>query len=103
MLQNYRGQARVFPGVSARRPDASIQGLRTEGAFVVDADRAARATRRVRVHSEAGAPVGAVDGEAARTVSRSGRFLPQLLRPCRAPCADSYWPLTVRSPRRGAA
>ncbi|MFJ8822603.1 glycosyl hydrolase family 95 catalytic domain-containing protein [Streptomyces sp. NPDC102467] len=57
MVQSHQGPVRVFPGVSARWPDASIQGLRTQGAFVIDADRAAGATRWVRVHSEAGSPL----------------------------------------------
>ncbi|MEV1023404.1 glycoside hydrolase family 95-like protein [Streptomyces sp. NPDC050264] len=57
VVQSHGGPVRVFPGVSARWPDASIQGLRAQGAFVIDAVRAAGATRWVRVHSEAGAPL----------------------------------------------
>ncbi|WP_199813937.1 SDR family NAD(P)-dependent oxidoreductase [Streptomyces sp. NRRL F-5135] len=47
----------VFPSVSRRWPDASVQGLRTQGAFLVDADRSGGRTRWVRVHSRAGAPL----------------------------------------------
>ncbi|GGV75927.1 hypothetical protein GCM10015535_06820 [Streptomyces gelaticus] len=48
---------KVFPSVSERWADASIASLRTQGAFLVDADRSGGATRWVRVHSEAGAPL----------------------------------------------
>lgn len=57
VIQSHSGPVRVFPGVSASWPDASVQGLRAQGAFLIDADRADGATRWVRVHSEAGAPL----------------------------------------------
>ncbi|WP_189878278.1 glycosyl hydrolase family 95 catalytic domain-containing protein [Streptomyces bluensis] len=67
-VQSHGGTVRVFPSVSRRWPDLSVQALRTQGAFLVDADRAGGRTRWVRVHSEAGAPLvlhhgidGAVD------------------------------------------
>ncbi|MFD0447152.1 glycoside hydrolase family 95-like protein [Streptomyces indonesiensis] len=56
-VQSHNGVVRVFPSVSRRWPDLSVQSLRTQGAFLVDADRSAGSTRWVRVHSEAGAPL----------------------------------------------
>ncbi|MFE6680081.1 hypothetical protein [Streptomyces sp. NPDC057729] len=57
MVQGHDGVVKVFPSVSDRWADASIASLRTQGAFLVDADRSGGATRWVRVHSEAGAPL----------------------------------------------
>ncbi|MGW4401294.1 glycosyl hydrolase family 95 catalytic domain-containing protein [Amycolatopsis nivea] len=57
LLQGSGGVVKAFPSVSAKWPDASIAGLRTEGAFLVDASRRRGATEFVRVHSEAGAPL----------------------------------------------
>ncbi|MEU6013414.1 glycoside hydrolase family 95-like protein [Streptomyces sp. NPDC047515] len=57
VVQSHEGVVRVFPSVSDRWADASIASLRTQGAFLVDADRSGGATRWVRVHSEAGAPL----------------------------------------------
>ncbi|WP_338145636.1 glycosyl hydrolase family 95 catalytic domain-containing protein [Streptomyces scabichelini] len=72
-VQSHGGVVRVFPSMSRRWPDASVQGLRTQGAFLVDADRSGGRTRWVRVHSEAGAPLvlghgieGAIDVRDAR-------------------------------------
>ncbi|MGO4760565.1 glycoside hydrolase family 95-like protein, partial [Streptomyces sp. 2MCAF27] len=56
-VQSHGGVVRVFPSLSRRWPDASVQSLRTQGAFLVDADRSGGRTRWVRVHSEAGAPL----------------------------------------------
>ncbi|MFI7340585.1 glycosyl hydrolase family 95 catalytic domain-containing protein [Streptomyces sp. NPDC050085] len=56
-VQSHEGVLKVFPSVSTRWPDASFASLRTQGAFLVDADREAGATRWIRVHSEAGAPL----------------------------------------------
>lgn len=57
VVQGHEGVVKVFPSVSDRWADASIASLRTQGAFLVDADRSDGATRWVRVHSEAGAPL----------------------------------------------
>ncbi|ROQ69637.1 hypothetical protein EDD93_4138 [Streptomyces sp. 840.1] len=57
VVQGHEGVVKVFPSVSERWADASFASLRTQGAFLVDADRSAGATRWVRVHSEAGAPL----------------------------------------------
>jgi alpha-L-fucosidase 2 len=56
-VQSHDGVIKVFPSVSTRWPDASVAGLRTQGAFRVDADRAAGTTRWIRIHSESGAPL----------------------------------------------
>ncbi|WP_308409501.1 glycosyl hydrolase family 95 catalytic domain-containing protein [Streptomyces sp. A 4/2] len=67
-VQGNDGVLKVFPSVSDRWADASIASLRTQGAFLVDADRSAGATRWIRIRSEAGEPLtlehgiaGAVD------------------------------------------
>ncbi|SFX04904.1 hypothetical protein OH786_08625 [Streptomyces atratus] len=57
VAQSHEGVVKVFPSVSERWADASIASLRAQGAFLVDADRSGGATRWVRVHSEAGAPL----------------------------------------------
>ncbi|HEX6360163.1 MAG TPA: hypothetical protein VF106_44990 [Actinophytocola sp.] len=54
LVQSHGGVVKVFPSVSERWPDASFAGLRTEGAFLVDASRNAGRTEWVRVRSEAG-------------------------------------------------
>ncbi|MYU52950.1 MULTISPECIES: glycosyl hydrolase family 95 catalytic domain-containing protein [Streptomyces] len=78
VLQGHGGVLKVFPSVSRRWPDVSFASLRTQGAFLVDADRSAGRTRWVRVHSEAGAPLVLEHGiEGACTVSDGrGRPLP---------------------------
>ncbi|RSM37161.1 hypothetical protein DMA12_37630 [Amycolatopsis balhimycina DSM 5908] len=57
LMQGSGGVLKVFPSVSATWRDASISGLRAEGAFLVDASRRDGRTEFVRVHSEAGAPL----------------------------------------------
>jgi hypothetical protein len=57
LMQGSGGVLKVFPSVSATWRDASIAGLRAEGAFLVDASRRGGATEFVRVHSEAGEPL----------------------------------------------
>ncbi|MFJ8777716.1 glycosyl hydrolase family 95 catalytic domain-containing protein [Streptomyces sp. NPDC102476] len=57
VVQSHGGVVRVLPSVSRRWPDVSVQALRTQGAFLVDADRSGGRTRWVRVHSEVGAPL----------------------------------------------
>ena len=57
VVQGSGGVLKVFPSVSSTWPDASIESLRTEGAFLVDASRRTGATEFVRVHSEAGEPL----------------------------------------------
>ncbi|MET7452008.1 hypothetical protein ABZT03_08965 [Streptomyces sp. NPDC005574] len=77
-VQGHDGVLKVFPSVSSRWPDASFASLRTQGAFLVDADRAGGTTRWVRVHSEAGAPLTlqhGIPGE-IRVRDQLGRPLP---------------------------
>jgi len=57
VVQSHGGVVTVFPSVSATWRDASIAGLRTQGAFLVDASRSAGATDWIRIHSEAGEPL----------------------------------------------
>jgi len=66
LVQSTDGVVKVFPSVSATWPDASIAGLRTQGAFVVDASRSGGRTDWVRVRSLAGEPLvlqHGIDGE----------------------------------------
>jgi alpha-L-fucosidase 2 len=51
------GVVKVFPSVPDVWPEASIAGLRTQGAFVVDASRGNGQTEWIRVRSEAGEPL----------------------------------------------
>jgi alpha-L-fucosidase 2 len=57
LVQSHGPVVKVFPAVSNRWPDASIAGLRAQGAFVVDASRSGGRTDWVRIHSEAGQPL----------------------------------------------
>ncbi len=57
LVQSHGRVVRVFPSVSETWRDASIAGLRTEGAFVVDASRRAGRTEWIRIRSDAGAPL----------------------------------------------
>jgi alpha-L-fucosidase 2 len=57
LVQSHGGVVKAFPAVSATWPDASVAGLRTQGAFVLDASRRAGRTEWVRVRSEAGEPL----------------------------------------------
>jgi hypothetical protein len=57
LVQSHGGVVKVFPAVSATWPEASVAGLRTQGAFVLDASRRAGHTEWVRVRSEAGEPL----------------------------------------------
>ncbi|MEC4017888.1 glycosyl hydrolase family 95 catalytic domain-containing protein [Streptomyces sp. H27-D2] len=77
-VQSHGGVVKVFPSVSRRWPDASIAGLRTQGAFLLDADRSGGRTRWVRVTSEAGAPLVLQHGVRGtlRVRDGAGRALP---------------------------
>ncbi|MEV1172297.1 glycoside hydrolase family 95-like protein [Nonomuraea sp. NPDC049784] len=57
LIQSHGGVVGVFPGVSATWADASVERLRTQGAFLVDASRSRGRTDWVRVTSEAGEPL----------------------------------------------
>jgi alpha-L-fucosidase 2 len=57
LLQSHGGVVKVFPAVSTTWRDASIADLRTQGAFVVDAERRAGRTDWIRIRSEAGEPL----------------------------------------------
>lgn len=57
LTQSHGGVVKVFPAVSASWADASVQKLRAQGAFVLDASRSAGRTDWIRVRSEAGEPL----------------------------------------------
>ncbi|QWF83687.1 glycosyl hydrolase family 95 catalytic domain-containing protein [Amycolatopsis sp. CA-230715] len=62
LVQGSGGVLRVFPAVSKTWRDASISGLRAEGAFTVDASRRDGVTEWVRVRSDAGEPLALAHG-----------------------------------------
>ncbi|HET6708248.1 glycosyl hydrolase family 95 catalytic domain-containing protein [Amycolatopsis sp.] len=78
LMQGSGGVLKIFPSVSATWRDASIAGLRAEGAFLVDASRRDGRTEFVRVHSEAGEPLVLQHGVAGDVDVRDehGRRLP---------------------------
>ncbi|RZQ60286.1 glycosyl hydrolase family 95 catalytic domain-containing protein [Amycolatopsis suaedae] len=77
VTQSHAGVVSVFPAVPSAWREASIAGLRTEGAFLVDASRRGGATEWVRVHSEAGEPLVLRSGIADPEVRDDrGRELP---------------------------
>jgi hypothetical protein len=57
LVQSHGGLVKVFPAVSSTWAEASIAGLRAQGAFILDASRSQGRTDWVRVHSEAGEPL----------------------------------------------
>ncbi|GAA0913767.1 hypothetical protein GCM10009560_06330 [Nonomuraea longicatena] len=57
LVQSHGGVVKVFPAVSATWAEACVRGLRTQGAFVLDASRAGGRTQWIRIHSEAGEPL----------------------------------------------
>ncbi len=57
LSQSHGGVVKVFPAVSGTWPDASVAGLRTQGAFLVDASRSAGRTDWIRIASEKGEPL----------------------------------------------
>lgn len=97
VVQGHEGVVKVFPSVSDRWADTSIASLRTQGAFLVDADRSGGATRWVRVHSEAGAPLVLEHSIAGRIDVRDGRGRPLRWRD------SGPGRITVALPRGGTA
>jgi hypothetical protein len=72
------GVVKVFPSVSSTWADVSVAGLRTQGAFLVDASRRDGHTEWIKVHSEAGEPLvlrHGIEGELDVRDER-GRHLP---------------------------
>ncbi|MER6948573.1 glycoside hydrolase family 95-like protein [Nonomuraea sp. NPDC000554] len=57
LLQSHGGVLKVFPALSSTWADASVEGLRAQGAFLVDASRSQGRTDWIRVRSEAGEPL----------------------------------------------
>ncbi|WP_042393266.1 glycosyl hydrolase family 95 catalytic domain-containing protein [Streptacidiphilus carbonis] len=57
VCQSWGEVVRVFPAVPDGWPDLMVHQFRTQGAFLLSASRTGGATRWVRVHSEAGAPL----------------------------------------------
>jgi len=57
VVQSHGTVVKVFPSVSSTWRDASIAGLLTQGAFVVDASRSGGRTDWVRISSQAGEPL----------------------------------------------
>ncbi|MFI6724524.1 glycosyl hydrolase family 95 catalytic domain-containing protein [Streptomyces atratus] len=97
VVQGHEGVVKVFPSVSDRWADASIASLRTQGAFLVDADRSGGATRWVRVHSEAGSPLTLDHSIAGRIDVRDAHGRPLRWREAGA------GRITVALPRGGTA
>ncbi|MEV2273185.1 glycosyl hydrolase family 95 catalytic domain-containing protein [Nonomuraea africana] len=62
LVQSHGGVVKVFPSVSATWPEASVERLRTQGAFLVDASRREGRTEWVRVRSEKGEPLALQHG-----------------------------------------
>ncbi|MFE4794682.1 hypothetical protein ACFRFL_06125 [Streptomyces sp. NPDC056708] len=97
VVQGHEGVVKVFPSVSGRWADASIASLRTQGAFLVDADRSGGATHWVRVHSEAGTPLTLDHSIAGRIDVRDAHGRPLYWR------ETGPGRITVALPRGGTA
>ena len=57
LLQSWGGVVRVFPAMPDRWADATYHNLRTEGAFLVSAERKGGETKWIRIESLAGEPL----------------------------------------------
>ncbi len=57
LIQSWDGIIRVFPGMPDRWADALYHNLRTEGAFLVSAERKGGETKWIRIESLAGEPL----------------------------------------------
>ena len=57
LIQSWGGAIRVFPAMPDRWPDAVYHNLRTEGAFLVSAERKESKTQWIRIESLAGEPL----------------------------------------------
>ncbi|MGA4843484.1 glycosyl hydrolase family 95 catalytic domain-containing protein [Streptomyces sp. G45] len=57
LTQSHGGVVQVFPAVPGAWRDASLQQVRTQGAFLVDASRRDGRTEWIRIRSEAGEPL----------------------------------------------
>jgi hypothetical protein len=57
VLQSWGGTIRVFPAIPTAWPDVVIDDMRTEGAFLIGAERQKGATRWITVKSLAGEPL----------------------------------------------
>lgn len=57
LLQSWGDCIRVFPAMPTRWPDATFYNLRTEGAFLVSAERKGGVTQWIRIKSLAGEPL----------------------------------------------
>ncbi|QIB47332.1 glycosyl hydrolase family 95 catalytic domain-containing protein [Streptomyces aureoverticillatus] len=76
LTQSHGGVVRVFPAVSGTWRDASLQRVRTQGAFLVDASRRGGRTEWIRVESEAGEPLRLRHGIAGAIEVRDERGRP---------------------------
>jgi alpha-L-fucosidase 2 len=54
LLQSYSGTIRVFPAIPATWRDASFKGMRSEGAFIVSAERTDGRVRSIEILAETG-------------------------------------------------
>jgi alpha-L-fucosidase 2 len=57
LLQSHSGVVRIFPAIAADWDDVSFYGLRAVGAFVIDAERIAGETVRIKILSEKGGTI----------------------------------------------
>jgi hypothetical protein len=81
LVQSGTGAVKVFPAVPAAWPDASVAGLRTHGAFLVDASRRNGRTEWIRVRSGAGEPLVLQHGIGGDVEVRDGWGRPLPWRP----------------------
>jgi alpha-L-fucosidase 2 len=81
LVQSAGSVVKVFPSVSGSWADASIAGLRTEGAFTVDASRTDGRTDWIRIRSEAGQPLVLQHGIDGELQVRNERGRPLAWRP----------------------
>jgi alpha-L-fucosidase 2 len=74
LLHTRGGLLHIFPAIPSWWEEASFQGIRAEGAFLVSATWCAGRVAKVHVTSEAGAPLRLANpwGEAAVRVEREG-------------------------------
>jgi alpha-L-fucosidase 2 len=73
LLQSHTGTVRVFPAIPVSWSDVGFTSLRTEGAFLVSADRAGGRTTKVQIEAEKSGTISLANPFPEREYTITGR------------------------------